>query len=120
MRNLFPALAVATLLLLPAPPAKAADCTCDRSISVESCLESVEATKEEPRLPPLWCERGDDPRCMPANTHGSTVHTLVPLATGWNQPLTWGVPPRSAKSDPIWVDGGARDAHLRRVERPPR
>jgi len=119
MRNLFPALAVATVMLLPASSADAADCSCDRSLSIETCVETIEA-RDEPRLPPMWCERSDDPRCMPASTHGGSFQTLIPLATGWNQQLQWTAPPRTASPLAIWVEGGPTNAHSRRIERPPR
>ena len=127
MRNLFPALAVATITLLPASSADAADCLCDRSTSIQTCIETIEARVEaqvegndEPRLPPMWCERSDDPRCMPASTHGGALQTLTPLATGWNQQLRWATPPRLGSLLAVSVDGSSRHAHARRVERPPR
>ncbi len=123
MRNLFPALAVTTMMLLPASSADAADCSCDRSSSIETCIDTIEARVEandEPRLPPMWCERSDDPRCMPASTHGGAFQTLIPLATAWNQQLRWTTPPRTGSLVAILVDGGSRYAHARRVERPPR
>jgi len=119
MRNLSPAIAVATMMLLPASSADAADCLCDRSSSIETCIETVEA-QDEPRLPPMWCERTDDPRCMPASTHSGAFQTLIPLATGWKQQLRWTMPPRTGSLTAISVEGGFRHAHARRVERPPR
>lgn len=119
MRNLFPALAVATIMLLPASSADAADCLCDRSSSIETCIETIEA-RDEPRLPPMWCERSDDPRCMPASTHSGAFQTLIPLAAGWNQQLQWTAPPRTVLRLAISVDGSPRHAHARRVDRPPR
>ncbi|MEM7137240.1 MAG: hypothetical protein AAF500_11710 [Myxococcota bacterium] len=124
MRNLFTALAV-TLFWLPASFADAADCLCDWSLSLESCIESADAnlgpgTAEEPRRAPMWCERSDDPRCMPAGTHGGVFQTLLPLAHAWFQPNDWATPPRSTSQLAIRIDGGDRAAHPRRIDRPPR
>ncbi|MEM8608121.1 MAG: hypothetical protein AAGF92_13500 [Myxococcota bacterium] len=121
MRNLLSALA-ATMLLSFASPADAADCLCDWSNSLESCVESaeIEANEEQPRRAPMWCERSDDPRCMPAGTHGGVFQNLIPLANVWFQPVRWTTPPRSVSQIAIWVDGGLKQAHARRIERPPR
>ena len=123
MRNLFSAIVVATIVLLPASFADAADCSCDRASSIESCAETVGAqieAQDQPMLPPMWCERGDDPRCMPASTHGGAFHTLTPVAMGWDQQHRWTAPLSAASRFAISVDGGSRQAHARRVDRPPR
>lgn len=119
MKTPFPALAVATMILSTASSAGAADCWCDRSSSIETCVETIEAA-DEPRQPPMWCERSDDPRCMPASTHGGALQSSIPLATGWNQQIRWTMPPRTGSPLAILVDGSSRPAHARRVERPPR
>ena len=118
MRTLLQALAVAAMLLLDAAPVDAADCMCDR-LSAEGCSESAQV-REAPAVPPLWCERTDDPRCMPASTHGTSVQTLVPVAMSWAQPIRWNAPPRTGLLLDVHVDGDARAEHSRRVERPPR
>ena len=118
MRTLLQALAVAAILLLDAAPVDAADCMCDR-LSAEGCTEGAQI-REAPAAPPLWCERTDDPRCMPASTNSTSVHTLVPVAMSWAQPIRWNAPPRSGFRMDARVDGEARAEHSRRIERPPR
>jgi hypothetical protein len=118
MRTLLQVLAVAAMLLVDAAPADASDCMCDR-LSAEGCGESAQIRKA-PAAPPLWCERTDDPRCMPASTHGTSVNTLVPVAMSWAQPIRWNAPPRTGIRWDVRVDGDARSEHSRRVERPPR
>ena len=118
MRTLLQVFAVAALLLLDATSADAADCMCDR-LSAEGCSENAQI-REVPTAPPLWCERTDDPRCMPASTHGTSVNTLVPVAMSWAQPIRWNAPPRTGIRLDARVDGDALSEHSRRVERPPR
>ena len=118
MRTLLQALAVAAILLLDAAPVDAADCMCDR-LSAEGCSEGSQI-REAPAAPPLWCERTDDPRCMPASTNSTSVPTLVPVAMSWGQPIRWNAPPRTGFRMDVRVDGEARAEHSRRVERPPR
>ena len=118
MRTLLQVLAVAALLLLDAASADAADCMCDR-LSAEGCSDSAQL-REAPAAPPLWCERSDDPRCMPASTHSTSVNTLVPVAMSFAQPIRWNAPPRTGIRLDVRVDGDARAEHSRRVERPPR
>jgi hypothetical protein len=118
MRTPLQMLAMGALLLLDAASADAADCMCDR-ISAEGCSEAA-SIRNEPVAPPLWCERSDDPRCMPANTHGTTVHTLVPVVMSWAQPIRWDAPPRTGVLMDVIDGGDARTEHSRRVERPPR
>ena len=117
MKTLLQVLAVGALLLLDAGAASASDCACGQ-LSGEDCFES--ATVRDVPSEPLWCERSDDPRCMPASTHGTSVHSLVPVAMSWAQPLRWGAPPRTAVRLDIAVEGNPRLEHTRRVERPPR
>jgi hypothetical protein len=118
MRALLQVLAVASILLLDAVSAQAADCTCE-GLSAEGCVESGEI-REAPAAPPLWCERTDDPRCMPASTQGGPVDTLAPLAMSWAPSLRWSTPSRNTTPLQIIVEGCARAEHSRRVERPPR
>lgn len=118
MRTLLQVLAVAAVLLLDAASADAADCMCER-LSAEGCSDSAQI-REAPVGPPLWCERSDDPRCMPASTHGTSVNTLVPVAMSFGQPIRWSAPPRTGIRMDVRVDGDARTEHSRRVERPPR
>ena len=118
MRTLLQALAVAAMLLLDAASVNAADCMCDQ-LSAEGCRESAQV-REAPAGPPLWCERTDDPRCMPAGTHGTPIHTLVPVAMSWAQPIRWNAPVRTGTRLDVQVDGDALTEHSRRVERPPR
>ncbi len=118
MRPLLQVLAVGALLLLDAASANAADCECDR-ISFEGCSETA-SIRSEPVAPPLWCERSDDPRCMPAHTNGTTVHTLVPVVMSWAQPIRWDAPPRTGILMDVAEDGDARVEYSRRVDRPPR
>jgi hypothetical protein len=118
MRTLLQALVVAAMLLLDATSADASDCMCDR-LSAEGCTEAAQL-REAPATPPLWCERTDDPRCMPASTHGSSVNSLVPVAMSWARPIGWTAPPRTGSRMDIRVEGDARSEHSRRVERPPR
>lgn len=118
MRPLLQALVVAAMLLLDAASANAADCMCDR-LSAEGCVEGGTAPQAQ-TAPPLWCERTDDPRCMPASTHGTSVNTLVPVTMSFEQPIRWGAPPRAEVRLEIRDDGDARTEHSRRVERPPR
>lgn len=118
MRTLLQVLAVGALLLLDTASASAADCMCD-GFSAEGCIDGAEL-REGPTAPPLWCERSDDPRCMPANTHGTSVNTLVPVVMSWAQPIRFDAPPRTGVRLDIRVDGSARIEHSRRVERPPR
>jgi hypothetical protein len=109
MKTLFQVLAVGALLLLDAASANAADCICDR-LSAEGCSEGA-TIREEPMAPPLWCERSDDPRCMPASTHGTSVNA---------QPIRWDPPPNAGALLDVSVDGHAQTEHSRRVDRPPR
>lgn len=118
MKTLLQVLAVGALLLLDAASANAADCMCDR-LSAEGCAEGA-TIREEPLAPPLWCERSDDPRCMPANTHGTSVNALVPVVMSWAQPIRWDAPPRTGVLLDVSVAGDARTEHSRRVDRPPR
>jgi hypothetical protein len=118
MRIPLHALALAAMLLLDAASVSAADCICER-LSAEGCSDGAQL-REEPAGPPLWCERGDDPRCMPANTHGTSVHSLVPVAMSWAQPIRWDAPPRTASQLEVGADGDPRTEYARRVERPPR
>jgi hypothetical protein len=117
MRILLQALAIGAVLLLDAGSASASDCSCGQ-LSGGDCLEV--ATLEQAPAEPLWCERSDDPRCMPANTHGTTVNTLVPVAMSWAQPLRWDSPLRSGVRMDVVDDGEPGAEHSRRVERPPR
>ena len=118
MRTLLQVLAVGALLLLDAASANAADCMCDR-LSAEGCSEGA-TIRQEPVAPPLWCERSDDPRCMPASTHGTSVNALVPVAMSWAQPIRWDAPPRTGFLMDVGIEGDARTEHSRRVDRPPR
>ena len=118
MRNLFQVLAVGALLLLDAASANAADCLCDR-LSEEGCAAGA-TIREEPVAPPLWCERSDDPRCMPASTHGSATNALVPVAMSFAQPIRWDAPPQTGVRLDLHVAGDAQTEHSRRVDRPPR
>jgi hypothetical protein len=118
MRTLLQVFAIATMLLLDATSADAADCMCDR-LSAEGCSQSAQV-REAPAAPPLWCERTDDPRCMPASTHGTAVNTLVPVAMSFGQPIRWSAPPRTVVRWDVGVDGDPRSEHSRRIERPPR
>ena len=118
MKTLLLMLAVAGLSMLDAASANAADCACDR-LSEQGCSESL-SLLDEPVGPPLWCERSDDPRCMPASTHGTSVSTLVPVVMSWAQPLRWDAPSRTRIRLDVTVDGDARPGHARRIERPPR
>ena len=117
MRTLLQVLAVGALLLLDAASANAADCMCE-GLSAEGCAES--ASMREVPTAPLWCERSDDPRCMPAGTHGTSTNTLVPVVMSWAQPIRWDAPPRTGIRLDVQVDGDAQTEHSRRVERPPR
>ena len=117
MKTLVQVLAVGALLLLDATSAKAADCMCEQ-LSAEGCAEKA-SVREVPNAP-LWCERSDDPRCMPANTHGTSSNTLVPVVMSWAQPIRWDAPPRTGILFDVHVDGDAQTEHSRRVERPPR
>jgi len=118
MRTLLQILAVAGMSLLDAASAGAADCPCDR-LSVEGCVQGAQL-REGPATPPLWCERTDDPRCMPASTQGTSAHTLVPVAMSWAQGIRCNAPPRTGTRLDVRVDGDARAEYTRRVERPPR
>ncbi|MGD8317127.1 MAG: hypothetical protein PVH21_11020 [Myxococcales bacterium] len=118
MNALFKVLAVAAIVLLDATAVNAADCVCDH-LSAEGCTEGA-MVREDPAGPPQWCERMDDPRCMPASPHGTSVPTVVPVAVGWAQPIRWNAPPRAGVPLNVDVDGGERAQHSRRVERPPR
>jgi len=117
MKTLLHVLAIGALLLLDAGSAYASDCACGQ-LSGEDCVESA-SIRDEPAAP-LWCERSDDPRCMPASTHGTAVHSLVPVAMSWAQALRWGAPPRTAVHLDIEAEGDPQAEHSRRVERPPR
>jgi hypothetical protein len=118
MRTLLQVLAVAAILLLDAASADAADCACER-LSAEGCSGTAQM-REAPAAPPLWCERSDDPRCMPASTHGTSGNTLVPVAMSFAEPIRWNAPARTGIQWDVRVDGDARAEHSRRVERPPR
>lgn len=118
MRTLLQVLAVGALLLLDAASANAADCMCDR-LSAAGCTEGA-TIREEPATPPLWCERSDDPRCMPASTHGTSVNALVPVVMSWAKPIRWDAPPRAGVLLDVGADGEAQPEHSRRVDRPPR
>jgi len=118
MKNLLQVLAVGALLLLDAASANAADCACDR-LSAAGCTESA-TIADEPLAPPLWCERSDDPRCMPASTHGTAVNALVPVVMSWAQPIRWDAPPGAGILLDVSVDGHGHSEHSRRVDRPPR
>lgn len=118
IKTLLQALVVAALFLLDAGTADAADCACDQ-LSAEGCRENA-SVREPPVAPPLWCERTDDPRCMPANTHGTSVHSLVPVVMSWAQQIRWDAPPRTTVRLDVSVDGDARTEYSRRIDRPPR
>jgi hypothetical protein len=118
MSTLFKVLAVAVIALLDAAPVDAADCVCEQ-LSAEGCRDSG-VFQEEPAAPLQWCERMDDPRCMPASPHGTPVQTVVPVAVGWAQSIRWSGPPRQGVAMDARIDGGERTEHSRRVERPPR
>jgi len=118
MNALLKVLALAAIVLLDATAANAADCLCDQ-LSAEGCREGV-VVRDEPASPPQWCERMDDPRCMPASPHGSSTPTVVPVAIGWAQPIRWYAPPRASVPLDLHVEGGERAQHARRIERPPR
>ena len=118
MRLPLHAQALAAMLLLDAASVNAADCSCE-GLSAEGCSDSAQL-REAPAGPPLWCERTDDPRCMPANTHGTSVHTLVPVAMSWAQPIRWDAPPHTGIRLEVRADGEPRTEFSRRVERPPR
>ena len=77
------------------------------------------AVLDEPAAP-LWCERTDDPRCMPASTHGTAVSTLVPVTMSFAEPIRWDPPPLTEVQLEAREDGDAHTEHSRRVERPPR
>jgi len=117
MRPPLQALALAAMLLLDAASVDAADCMCER-LSEEGCSDSAQV-REVPSAP-LWCERTDDPRCMPASTNGTSVHSLVPVAMSWAQPIRLDAPPRSGSRLEIRADGEPRTEYSRRIERPPR
>jgi hypothetical protein len=117
MKCLLQVLAVGALLLVDAATASATDCTCGQ-LSAEDCLETGDI--RSPPAEPLWCERSDDPRCMPASTHGTSVHTLVPVAMSWAHPLRWGAPSTGGVRMEVDAEGEPRAEHSRRVERPPR
>ncbi|MFZ1864465.1 MAG: hypothetical protein WAU39_09610 [Polyangiales bacterium] len=119
MSTLFKVMAVAAIALFDAVPVDAADCVCDH-LSAEGCRDGGGAYEGEPAAPPQWCERMDDPRCMPASPHSTSVQTVVPAAVGWTQSIRWGGPPRQGVPVDARIDGGARMEHSRRVERPPR
>ncbi len=118
VKTLLQALVVGALLLLDAASANAADCMCDR-LSAEGCRETAEL-REPPAAPPLWCERTDDPRCMPASTHGTSAHSLVPVVMSFDQPIRWDAPPRTAVRWDSSAEGDARTEYSRRIDRPPR
>ncbi len=118
MSTLFKVLMVAACLLFDAASVSAADCPCDR-LSAEGCQEG-QPLAPEPAGPPQWCERMDDPRCMPASPHGTSFQTFVPLASGWAQSIHWKAPPRAGVLMDVRADGEERSEHARRVERPPR
>jgi hypothetical protein len=118
MRTLFQVLAIGAVLLLDAGSASAADCVCDR-LSAEGCSQGA-TVFEEPVGPPLWCERADDPRCMPASSHGTSSTTLAPLVMSWAQPVGVDAPPGVGVRVDLYVAGDARTEHSRRVDRPPR
>ena len=118
MKTLLQVLTVGALLLLDAASANAADCICDR-LSDEGCTDGA-TIREEPLAPPLWCERSDDPRCMPASTHGTAVNALVPVVMSWAQPIRWDAPPSAGVLLDMSDHGHAQTEHSRRVDRPPR
>jgi hypothetical protein len=118
MSMLFKVLAVAAFVLLDAAAVNAADCACEH-LSAEGCLDQGSA-REEPAAPPEWCERMDDPRCMPAGPRGGAAETPVPIAVGWAQTICWKAPPLHGVPVDTGTRGGERTEHSRRVERPPR
>lgn len=117
MRTLLPVMLVAAAVWLDAASANAAECPCDQ-LSEAGCSEV--ASIEHAPAPPLWCERSDDPRCMPAHTHGSSANTLVPVVMSWAQSIRWDAPPRTGVHMDVDVEGEAYPEHSRRIERPPR
>ncbi len=114
MRTLLPVLLVAAVVWLDAASVRAAD----YPLSEAGCSET--ASIEQAPAAPLWCERSDDPRCMPANTHGTSVNALVPVVMSWAQPIRWDAPPTTGIRLDVEVDGKAYPEHSRRIERPPR
>lgn len=107
---------------------------CDRVLqSVETCGEDAEpeasvlytmqssASNQDPTAPPQWCERADDPRCMPA--HGSHRSNLVlgPVAPV-GKPGELAIDPlRIGSSSIAWTaNDRERPGHKRRIDRPPR
>jgi hypothetical protein len=108
-------------VLLDAAAVDAADCVCEH-LSTEGCLDGLGAQegREEPATPPQWCERMDDPRCMPASPRSSSVETPVPVAVGWAQSIRWKAPPVQGVPLDTCSDCAEQSEHSRRVERPPR
>ncbi len=134
-----PALASVLMLLASANLAEA-DCMCERLSSERSagCSESgipfdiglgphalspLELSPDlAPEAPdaPLWCERADDPRCMPAHDRGQSEQTIRPIATVLNQQQSKGSPPGAETHRFVFPSGDARPGHERRIDRPPR
>lgn len=134
-----PALASMLMLLASANLTKA-DCLCEHLSSEQSagCSESGvpfdiglgpnsrSPLELSPDLPPeapgapLWCERADDPRCMPAHNRGDAEQTIRPIAPILNQQQRWGPPLGAQTRRFVFPSGDARPGHERRIERPPR
>ena len=78
-------------------------------------------SNKEPAAPPQWCERADDPRCMPANGSSPSSGTWVPMAllsTGAAEAIS---PPRlNSRLIALATPDGEQAAHERRIDRPPR
>lgn len=141
MRTSLPIPALASILMLLASASLAeADCMCERLSSErsEGCSESgipfdiglgphalspLELSPDlAPEAPdaPLWCERANDPRCMPAQDRGQseqTIRPIVPILNDQQSKLSF---PGAEKRRLVFPSGNARPGHERRIDRPPR
>ena len=136
MRKLIPAIAIASLVWLQAPTSRAADCMCERVILTEgTCVDEVQPIEsvsslhtvqelgsvQEPTAPPQWCERADDPRCMPAHGSNPSSATLVPMAPLSTLAVQAISPPElNSRLAALVATDGEQAAHERRIDRPPR
>lgn len=143
MIKLSPFLALAAVLTLFASASSAkADCLCERTAAslewsagcsessvpfdlllgpdARSPLEFHENGARKAPGAPLWCERADDPRCMPSHSRGDSGETITPIAPTLNPKTHWGSPPGAQACQFVSPSGDSRPSHERRIERPPR
>lgn len=97
------------------------ECMCERVLLSEAgCAVIGAAAEPRPQLPrsDMWCERADDPRCMPAEAPLSAQSTLVTVFPGAVSSDDIDKPRISQHAYPNFSQY-PHDGVRRRLERPP-